>query len=1017
MYFIIRIVAGLMVDIGLPDNLIEIRTLLFGLICYLFGSIPFAYLFTYLFAREKLSEKGTGNIGIANTFGVAGLKVGFLAVFGEATKVILPITLSRYYYEGSIVISLIFISLSIIGTGYSVFLRGKGGQGTTILLWALLLLSPYIFLLYIGIFSFIFVTLKSRYYATILGYALLPVEIFLIERNIYFILFGVLVALYYCLRYKPQKSDYAFYSENMRLLRYIEHNFMKKKRLIVDIKQARDSSRVGQKARSLWYLRRIGVQIPNTYVCDFHGYDEYIRGNRDILKVLEAELEKIIDIRKSYSIRSSASLEDYREHSFAGQFESYLYIESVNNIVAAIVKIWESVNSERVKLYLERIGIPSSDLKMAVIIQEMIHADFSGVVFTKNPVTSLDEVIVEAAAGTGISILQEGITPHRWIYKWGNFIEEPHNGNLAPVVIDEIVAQANKISKKFGSPVDLEWVYDGNRIYWLQLREITTIKGINIYSNRIAKGFMPGIIKPLIWSVNIPVVNTSWRRIFIELVGSQANLIDIHSLAKSFYYRAYFNMGVIGDIFELIGMPRELIEILLGYKISGNQSPKFKPGLKTIKYIPRMIIFVLSKAVFSRKIEKLLRIRKAEYDEFASANIDSLDEHETIDAIRSLFKLNEDTSYYVIVSQLLMGFYNTVLGRFLAKREISLDDVDFSQIRKALQHTDPGSAMERLHGIYLKLPQEPKDAANKLDYLSLFKLAGLDEFRIQFDDFLTGFGHLSDSGNDFSKPQWKEHPELVIEMIAKYSETSLQEGDIEGEKLDDKYSVRPTGLFISYLYRNAMQYRIYREKVNSLYIYGYGLFRPYFLHLADIFKDKGYIHDIEDVFYLTYEEIQSIVNLNMTPNEYKTSIEQRKLQILQWQDIDLPEIIVGDEIPPPLVKDQAPRVLKGVAASKGSCQGRIKKVRGISDFPSIEEGDILVIPHSDVSWTPIFPKAKAVISESGGILSHCAIVAREYKIPAVVSVSQALQIQEGAFVFVNGYKGEIVIIGEGEPIT
>ena len=202
------ITANLMVGVGLPANLLTVQTLLLSLFCYLYGSIPFAYLFTYLFNKEKLTEKGTGNIGVANTFGVAGLKAGFLTVIGEATKVILPITLSRYYYDGALVISLIFISLSIVGTGYSVFLRGKGGQGTTILLWALLLLSPYTFLLYIGVFSLLFIAVKRRYYATILGFALLPVEIFAIEQNIHFIIFGVLAALYYGLRYRPQKSDY-----------------------------------------------------------------------------------------------------------------------------------------------------------------------------------------------------------------------------------------------------------------------------------------------------------------------------------------------------------------------------------------------------------------------------------------------------------------------------------------------------------------------------------------------------------------------------------------------------------------------------------------------------------------------------------------------------------------------------------------------------------------------------------------------------------------------------------------
>lgn len=1003
---------SLMVDIGLPDNILGIETLLLGLACYLYGSIPFSYLSTYLFTKEKLTEKGTRNIGIANTFGVAGLKAGFLSVIGEATKVILPIALSRYYYDGSLVISLIFISLGILGTGYSIFLKGKGGQGTTILLWTLLLLTPYTFLLYIGIFFLIFIILKKRYYATILGYTLLPVEILVIEQNIYFVIFGALVAIYYCLRYRSQKSDYTFYSKNMRFLRYIERNFMNKNRLLIDIKQAKNSSQVGQKAKSLWYLKKIGSQIPITYVCTFYAYDEYINGNQDILKVLKAELEKIIDIRRSYSIRSSANFEDNMDYSFAGQFNSYLNIKSIDEILEAIANIWESVKGERVKSYLERIGISSSDLKMAVIIQEMINADFSGVIFTKNPITGLDEVIVEAVAGTCVSILQEGITPQRWVYKWGNLIEEPQSRNLDPTVINQIVVQANKISKKYRAPVDLEWVYDGRQIYWLQLREITTIKGINIYSNRIAKGFMPGIIKPLIWSVNIPVVNTAWKRLFIELIGGRAQEIDIHSLAKSFYYRAYFNMGIIGDMFQLLGMPRELIEFLLGYDVASSERPRFKPGLKTVKYIPRISIFALRKSIFSRKIEKMLRTRKVEYDEFTHIRMDTMNESETMQSIDVIVRLNEDTSYYVIVSQLLMGFYNTVLGRLLARRNMSIDDLDFSRVRGALRDIDPSFQLERLNSIYTHLSEELKDTVNKLDYHTLGGSAGLDDFRVQFNDFISRFGHLSDSGNDFSKPQWKENTEHVIKMITNYRQTSLQKRNIEKEKLNNNHSAIHKGLFLKFFYKNAIQYQIYREKVNSLYVYGYSMFRPYFLHLADLFKGNGYIQDVSDIFYLTFEEIRNIVALKTMPEELKTCIEQKKQQLLQWQNIDLPEIIIGEEMPPPSVPNRTSPVLKGVAASKGYFEGRIKKVKGINDFSGIKRGDVLVIPHSDISWTPIFSKAKAVISESGGILSHCAIVAREYNIPAVVSVPHALQIPEDALVVVDGYKGEILIIEE-----
>ncbi len=145
------------------------------------------------------------------------------------------------------------------------------------------------------------------------------------------------------------------------------------------------------------------------------------------------------------------------------------------------------------------------------------------------------------------------------------------------------------------------------------------------------------------------------------------------------------------------------------------------------------------------------------------------------------------------------------------------------------------------------------------------------------------------------------------------------------------------------------------------------------------------------------------------PAEYKANLEKRKGEVAEHKDVVLPSLIYGDSLPTPLKKDKMSNKLKGLAASRGYCEGRIKVVKGVQDFHKIRDGDILVIPYSDVSWTPLFAKAGAVISESGGMLSHCSIVAREYDIPAVVSVQGALELEDNTIAVVNGYNGEVMI--------
>jgi len=566
-----------------PAEFWSLQTLLAVICVYLYGSIPFAYLFTYLFKKQRLTDKGTGNIGVANAFGVGGLKAGFLTVLCEASKVVVPIAIARYYYDAALAVTLIFVVISILGTSYSIFLKGKGGQGGTILLWALLLLSPYTLLAFLVGFIIIYFVIRNRYYTSLIGHVLLPVELFLIEGNLPFVIFGVFAAIFYSLRYKPQKSDYSHYKKDMKLLRFLEEKFIKKNKYIIPINKAKDPSRVGMKAQKLHYLKKAGFRIPQTYVCKFAAYDEYRSGDENVLNRLGAELEGLPLNGRTFGIRSSANVEDGEDLSFAGQFESYLDVGSVSQVLNAMVKVWDSAKGERVMAYLSRASLSQSDFKMAAIIQEMVKARCSGVAFTKNPVSGFDEVIVEAVNGLGDRLLQGQVKPLRWVNKWGKWLEQPQDGEIDRELIARVVSEAREIAKKYGTPVDLEWAYDGEELYWLQRRAITALKGINIYSNKISKEFMPGIVKPLIWSVNIPVVNSSWKRLFVELLGKDARSIDIYNLAKSFYYRAYFNMGVLGDIFELLGMPRELLEMLLGIDVSAGKGPRFRPGIKTVK--------------------------------------------------------------------------------------------------------------------------------------------------------------------------------------------------------------------------------------------------------------------------------------------------------------------------------------------------------------------------------------------------------------------------------------------------
>ena len=986
----------------ISPNFLSLRTLLLALACYVYGSVPFGLIFTYLFKKEVLSRSGSLNIGVANAFGVGGLKVGFATVAGEISKAMLPLALAHYLYGSELAAALVFALVAILGANFSVFLKGKGGRATTILLWTLLILSPYSFLIYITLFIIIFFSTRKPFVTAMVGNALLPFEIYLIEINIPFAIFGALAALIYCVRYDRRRSDTTFYSlaGRFRIPKL-------KKDCLVKLVKAKKSTVAGLKASHLSFLRKAGFRVPRTWICTFEAYEDYNRNRAETVAALRRELGDKLKPGKKYCVRSSTNLEDEREYSFAGQFESYLHLTSHEAVAEAVVQTWESSRGKRVAAYLKHIGKSTRDIKMGVIIQEMVASRRAGVVFTKNPINSMDEVIVELVYGSG-ELVQVGVTPERWVYKWGNWREKPGGQKRVPKLISQLVEQAKAIARKYGKPVDLEWAYEGREIYWLQLREITTLKGVNVYSNKISKEFMPGIIKPLVWSVNIPVVNSSWKRLLIEMVGRAAIDIDIDSLAKQFYYRSYFNMGIIGDIFELLGMSRESIEIIMGFEVPGGDTPRLRPTVKTIRYLPRIMLFAISKLMSAGRLGKFLRAQPTRIERYETAAISSMGIRQTFKQIEQLMRISTEASYYVIISQLLMGFHTVLLRRLLSRQRVDIHSLDLTEEREQLQEIDINHHLSQLHEEYEALSKAARSKIAIISYEELAELPDLAGFSKSVEKFIALFGHLGESGNDFSRRTYRESSELLLKMISSYSSGKVGKGKKWNiDEIARGYWQRP---LLKFAYKQMLKFRVYREKVSFLYTRGYSLFRPYFTHLAALFKARGFIKEEGDIFYLTLAEVKSIASSGRMKLEYKENLRRRKWEIARYKNFSLPALIVGDTAPAHYTSAEVTSKLKGVAAAKGYREGRVKVVSGLEEFGKVTDGDIIVIPHSDVSWTPLFTKAKAVISESGGMLSHCAIVAREYNIPAVVSVTGAMKLKDGTRVRVDGYVGEVTLL-------
>jgi pyruvate,water dikinase len=743
---------------------------------------------------------------------------------------------------------------------------------------------------------------------------------------------------------------------------------------------------IGNKARNLLFLKRKGYIIPNTYVLPFFIFDKFKSEPEKIINKLRLELSHILLDGTGYAIRSSANVEDSTEASFAGQFESYLDVVSADMVIQRIKDIWDSIASYSALEYTKKINGIEKPFKMAVIIQEMVESDFAGVAFSKNPMTGMDEIIIEALEGSAIQMTQSGVTPMRWVRKWGIYTEKPVTNIIPDSCIEDISKKTKSIEKKYGNPIDIEWAFSNGLLYILQVRKITVLD-IPIYSNKISREMLPGLIKPLVWSVNTSIINPKWCDILHSMVGGKR--IIPHELTGYFYHRAYFNMTVFRDIFIQLGIPGEALELLMGLDIEGPEKPKFSPGIKTLLVLPRLLIFVLKLFFIVGKADKFISRSIEKYKQLFPDNMESYSNEQLLDIAQSISGHSMDVAHFNIFIPLLSSFISRILTSKFRKNDIVFD-YDYSLFGNEKIYKGPMNSIADMNEL-------------------LFTDNGIISYEgflnhPLYKQFILSFGHFSDSGNDFSYVPWRETPETVYEMVRNFNSEA---GAKQNSNLIIEKNLLGKKPFLRFIYKLAGRLEYYRENISSIYTYVYGAHRPIFLELGQRMASNGNIEKRDDVFFLYIDELRESI---LTENYNKLSflINDRKTSVNNAKNIPVPSTIYGNTAPP--LDINIGNKLTGVPTSHGFYKGIARILHGINEIDKLKSGEILVIPYSDVGWTPLFSKAGAVIAESGGILSHSSIVAREYGIPAVVSVENACMIADGSIISVNGYTGEISII-------
>lgn len=752
---------------------------------------------------------------------------------------------------------------------------------------------------------------------------------------------------------------------------------------LLDLSTQPPAHLVGAKASRLGWLMRRGWAVPAGMVAPFEVTDRVWRNDPTAVASLEADLTARLEPGRRYIVRSSANVEDLANRSFAGQFRTVEDVVGAQAVLGAVRAVCDAGRSAQVRDYARRVGVDPGGIRVAAIVQELVQPVAAGVAFSRDPVTGADRVIVEAVAGRGEPLVGGGADPQRWVSPRAGPTTGPDHPVLPDPVRDQIVDVVRAVARASGEQVDVEWIWDGTRLLLVQWRPITGISQPRIWSSRLARDMLPGLIPPLVWSVNVPVLSRVWAGLVTDALGDVG--LDPDDLVRAFGYRAYFNTTAFGAVFSSLGMPPDSLERM---RAGTGRSVMPSPTI-LVRRTPRLAGFAWRLATWARRAERDRAAVDASREGLAGTDPRSLSDEALlarVDAVRGLLaragRLN-------VVTPLLADHAAASVRRAAQERGLDPGGVDPGQELPQVRALDPAHALAGL---------DPADEVAR---------------RV----FLDTFGHLSDSPNDCSRPTWAEQPEVVdhlLGLLGRPDPDHPARRVVPTTRADLCDGLAPLSRRrAGRRWDRAARLREVREGVGYTYARVYALFRPTLVDAGRRLVERGVLPTSDDVFLLDLDEVRQALRGRLPGAAHM--VEARRAEMREAAELVFPETIVGDD-PLPVLGRGSARRLVGVPTSRGRHTGPARVVTSLAAAPDLGADDVLVLIAADVTWTPLLLRAGAVVTETGGMLAHASIVAREIGIPCVSSVDGATRIPDGALVSVDGGSGEVLLLGAADPL-
>lgn len=771
------------------------------------------------------------------------------------------------------------------------------------------------------------------------------------------------------------------------------------------------------------------------------------------------------------AVRSSATAEDLPEASFAGQQDTYLNVQGREGLLEAVVNCWSSLWTARAMAYRARQGIAPQDVSLAVIVQELVRAESAGVFFTLNPVSGAeDEVLINAAWGLGEALVAGRLNPDTFVVdKETGTVKQvdvgdkalmtaaAREGTVEQAVPAERRGQASlteeqavqlarlgsQIEAHFGAPQDVEWAVAQGQIYLLQSRPVTTVappEGVpgdddwpplpaaplpfDRWTQADVGERWPEPVTPFTWSTAEPMINENMPESFAGL--KHPALAEI-SWARREYGHVYLNEGALIHLFaDGFGMPASMASSSLANpEYIRPEQDRWRWGT-VLRRLPLLLKMTLVWEGHARRFRRDFEQIEAWVEGFMARDLSPLSDSDLWQEAQSLWlgRLMSYMTYHASITSVTtngFGQVESLLERWLGRSDLLYDltaglrGVIAAEMVPALWEIARRVRQAGLQQVVLE--NEPAVALERLR-----QAPSADPVLEALGAFLQRHGHRCMSEAEWLYPRWIEAPEQVIETIAGYLRAAEEFDPQAAERKQREQWQKAMAqvrqelnpLQMAFFKWNVGRLRRYMRLRDNGQHYLVKLLLPMrhiYATLARRWAERGWLEDADDFFFLVLPEVEALLEAG-DPQEVGLDlpaiVDRRRRAYDYWFSQPLPEVL--DAAGQPLVSEEATRgsALSGVPASAGRVQGVARIVQAPGDAGRLQPGEILVTRATDPGWTPVFSLIGGLVLEMGGQLSHGAIVAREYGLPAVVNVSGAMQqIADGQVITVDGSMGTV----------